>query len=68
MIFANHQIYNNLQFVELKLFNNDKTGKSGRAHWYIADKNVITSGREYLNKWKVFVSSANEGDKNVAIK
>ena len=28
---------------------------------FITDKNVITSGREYLNKWKVIVSSANAG-------
>ena len=46
---------------EIKLFTNDKSGKSGRARWYIADKNVITSGSEYLNKWKVIVSSANAG-------
>ena len=46
---------------EIKLFTNDKAGKSGRARWYIADKNVITSGSEYLNKWKVIVSSANTG-------
>lgn len=46
---------------EIKLFTNDKAGKSGRARWYIADKNVITSGSEYLNKWKVIVSSANAG-------
>ncbi len=46
---------------EIKLFTNDKAGKSGRARWYIANKNVITSGREYLNKWKVIVSSANAG-------
>ena len=36
-------------------------GKSGRARWYIANKNVITTGVEYLNKWKVIVSSANAG-------
>lgn len=46
---------------EIKLFTNDKAGKSGRARWYIANKNVIASGSEYLNKWKVFVSSANAG-------
>ena len=46
---------------EIKLFTNDKAGKSGRARWYIADKNVITSESEYLNKWKVIVSSANAG-------
>lgn len=28
---------------------------------FIANKNVITSGSEYLNKWKVIVSSANAG-------
>lgn len=46
---------------EIKLFTNDKAGKSGRVRWYIANKNVITSGSEYLNKWKVIVSSANAG-------
>ena len=46
---------------EIKLFTNDKAGKSGRARWYIANKNVITTGREHLNRWKVIVSSANAG-------
>lgn len=46
---------------EIKLFTNDKAGKSGRARWYIADKSVITTGTEYLDKWKVIVSSANAG-------
>ncbi len=46
---------------EIKLFTNDKAGKSGRARWYIANKNVITTGVEHLNKWKVIVSSANAG-------
>ena len=46
---------------EIKLFTNDKAGKNGRARWYIANKNVIASGSEYLNKWKVIVSSANAG-------
>lgn len=47
--------------LEIKLFTNDKAGKSGRARWYIANKDVITSGLEYLNRWKVIVSSANAG-------
>jgi len=46
---------------EIKLFTNDKAGKSGRAKWYIANKGVITTGLEYLNRWKVIVSSANAG-------
>lgn len=46
---------------EIKLFTNDKAGKSGRAKWYIANRNVITTGIEYLDKWKVVVSSANAG-------
>lgn len=46
---------------EIKLFTNDKAGKSGRARWYIANKNVISSGTEYLGRWKVIVSSANAG-------
>lgn len=47
--------------LEIKLFTNDKAGKSGRAKWYIANRNVITTGIEYLDKWKVVVSSANAG-------
>lgn len=46
---------------EIKLFTNDKAGKSGRARWYVANKSVITSGLDYLGKWKVIVSSANAG-------
>lgn len=46
---------------EIKLFTNDKAGKSGRAKWYLANKDVITTGREHLNRWKVIVSSANAG-------
>ncbi len=46
---------------EIKLFTNDKSGKAGRARWYITNKSVITTGLEYLGKWKVVVSSANAG-------
>lgn len=46
---------------EIKLFTNDKAGKAGRSRWYIANRKVITSGMEYLDKWKVIVSSANAG-------
>ncbi len=46
---------------EIRLFTNDKAGKSGRARWYIANKEVIITGLEHLNRWKVIVSSANAG-------
>ena len=46
---------------EIKLFTNDKAGKSGRARWYVVSKDVITTGLEHLNRWKVIVSSANAG-------
>ena len=46
---------------EIKLFTNDKAGKSGRARWYVANRDVITTGIEYIDKWKVVVSSANAG-------
>ena len=46
---------------EIKLFTNDKAGKSGRARWYIANRGVIKTGVEYLDRWKVIVSSANAG-------
>ena len=35
---------------EIKLFTNDKAGKSGRARWYVSNKNVICSGMEYLRR------------------
>ena len=46
---------------EIKLYTNDKAGKSGRARWYVTNKQNITSGREYMSDWKVVVSSANAG-------
>ena len=46
---------------EIKLYTNDKAGKSGRARWYITDKKNITSGQKYMSDWKVVVSSANAG-------
>lgn len=46
---------------EIKLFTNDKAGKAGRARWYVADRSVITTGVEHLDRWKVIVSSANAG-------
>ena len=46
---------------EIKLFTNDKAGKSGRARWYVAKRDVITTGMEHLGRWKVIVSSANAG-------
>lgn len=47
--------------IEIKLFTNDKAGKSGRARWYITKRSVIQAGLQYLNDWKVVVSSANAG-------
>lgn len=46
---------------EIKLLTNDKAGKAGRARWYIANRDVITTGLGVLNDWKVIVSSANAG-------
>ena len=46
---------------EIKLFTNDKAGKSGRACWFVTSKDNILSGKKYLDKWKVVVSSANAG-------
>ncbi len=46
---------------EIKLFTNDKAGKSGRASWFVANRDVIKVGLEHLYKWKVVVSSANAG-------
>lgn len=46
---------------EIKLYTNDKAGKAGRTKWFITDKDNIQNGLEYLDKWKVVVSSANAG-------
>lgn len=46
---------------EIKLLTNDKAGKAGRAKWYITKRKHILSGKEYIDKWKVVVSSANAG-------
>lgn len=46
---------------EIKLLTNDKAGKTGRATWFIIDKEVIKVNKDIVNKWKVVVSSANAG-------
>lgn len=55
----------------IKLFTNDKAGKAGRARWYVVRRDAIPSGKEYIPKWKVIVSSANAGgqkrDNQIAI-
>lgn len=45
----------------IKLFTNDKAGKAGRATWFVADRDVITTNVDIIDKWKVIVSSANAG-------
>lgn len=56
---------------EVKLLTNDKAGKAGRARWYITDRKNIPTGQEYIDEWKVVVSSANAGgqkrDNQIAI-
>lgn len=46
---------------EIKLYANDKAGKAGRTTLFVADRSIITSNQEYIDKWKVVVSSANAG-------
>lgn len=46
---------------EVKLLTNDKSGKMGRATWFITNRDVITTNQSLINKWKVIVSSANAG-------
>lgn len=45
----------------IKLFANDKAGKSGRTTWFLADKDIIKKNKEYVSEWQVVVSSANAG-------
>ena len=49
---------------EIKLLTNDKAGSGGRARWYSAKEDVITTGKEYIRRWKVVVSSAHPGGHN----
>lgn len=46
---------------EIRLLTNDKAGKAGRAKWFIANRDVVTRNREYIDEWQVVVSSANAG-------
>ena len=46
---------------EIKLFTNDKAGKAGRAKWFVANRNIITSNTQFIDEWQVVVSSANAG-------
>lgn len=46
---------------EVKIYANDKAGKAGRTKWYIINRDMITTNSEYIDKWKVVVSSANAG-------
>lgn len=46
---------------EIKLLANDKAGKAGKSKWYITNRSEIVNGVQYLDKWKVVVSSANAG-------
>lgn len=46
---------------EVKLYANDKAGKSGRGKWYITSRSNIKEGTKYIDDWKVVVSSANAG-------
>lgn len=45
----------------IKLYTNNKSGKAGRATWFLADKDVIKKNRSYVKEWQVVVSSANAG-------
>ena len=46
---------------QIKLYVNDKAGKSGRSKWYVANRDLIQSNSEYIDEWQVVVSSANAG-------
>lgn len=53
------QDYNKSKYI--KLFTNDKAGKAGRATWFVAKRDVIKKNTEFIDKYKVVVSSANAG-------
>ena len=47
--------------VQVKLFANDKAGKSGRAKWFVVDRSAIPNNAQFIDEWQVVVSSANAG-------
>lgn len=49
------------QTKEIKLLANDKAGTAGRSTWYVTERTNIKCGVNYIDKWKVVVSSANAG-------
>ncbi|MBR1750409.1 MAG: Eco57I restriction-modification methylase domain-containing protein [Ruminococcus sp.] len=56
---------------KVKVLTNDRAGKAGRAKWFVIDRSEIKQNKEYIDKWKVIVSSANAGgqkrDNQIAI-
>lgn len=48
---------------EVKLLTNDKAGSAGRAQWFIVNRNIINQGQQYIDTFKVAVSSANAAGK-----
>ena len=46
---------------KIKLLANDKAGKAGRSTWFVVDRDVIKVNQNYIDEWKVVVSSANAG-------
>ena len=46
---------------EIKLLANDKAGAAGRVYWYVTKRDLITTNTQYIDKWKVVVSSAHPG-------
>ena len=55
----NGQAYNKKH--KLRLLTNDKAGKTGRATWFIVDRDAIKINQDLVDKYKVIVSSANAG-------
>lgn len=45
----------------VKLLANDKSGKAGRATWFVAQREVIKVRQDLIDKYKVVVSSVNAG-------
>ena len=46
---------------QVKLYANDKAGKSGRSMWFVTDITNIPASIELIDEWQVVVSSANAG-------
>lgn len=56
---CNKDFSNQPKSMNIRVFTNDKSGKSGKATWFWMNEKHVKNGHSEINKWKVIMSSAN---------